>query len=79
MTAQRSPAHETHHKRRALPLLAQARTLLRPGGQLLSCDHDFDRAEQPEVLRAGGYAHADLLRDDGGMALRQSSRCCTLR
>jgi SAM-dependent methyltransferase len=71
--------HETRHKRRALPLLAQARTILRPGGQLLYCDHYFedgkkpglmlDRAEQPEVLRAAGYAHVELLRDEGGMAI----------
>jgi SAM-dependent methyltransferase len=71
--------HETRHKRRALPLLTQARGLLRPGGQLLYCDHYFeggkkpglmlDRAEQPEVLRAAGYARVTLLRDEGGMAL----------
>jgi SAM-dependent methyltransferase len=71
--------HETRHKRRALPLLAQARTILRPGGQLLYCDHYFvdgkkpgltlDRAEQPEVLRAAGYSRVTLLRDEGGMAL----------
>lgn len=71
--------HETRHKRRALPLLAQARTLLQRGGQLLYCDHYFedgktpglllDRAEQPEVLRAAGYAHVEVLRDEGGMAL----------
>jgi SAM-dependent methyltransferase len=71
--------HETRHKSRALPLLAQARTLLRPGGSLLYCDHYFDdgkkpglmldRAEQPEVLRAAGYTNVELLRDEGGMAL----------
>lgn len=71
--------HETRHKRRALPLLAQARTILGPAGQLLYCDHYFeagkkpglmlDRAEQPEVLRAAGYAQVELLRDEGGMAL----------
>ena len=75
--------HETRHKRRALPLLAQARTLLRPGGQLLYCDHYFDhhfgdgkkpgllldRAEQLEVLRAAGCSRVELLRDEGGMAL----------
>jgi SAM-dependent methyltransferase len=71
--------HETRHKRRALPLLAQTRTILRPGGQLLYCDHYFedgkkpglllDRTEQPEVLRAAGYASVTLLRDEGGMAL----------
>jgi len=71
--------HETRHKRHALPLLAQARTILRPGGQLLYCDHYFedgksaglllDRADQPEVLRAAGYASVALLRDEGGMAL----------
>jgi hypothetical protein len=63
----------------ALPLLAQARTILRLGGQLLYCDHYFedgkkaglllDRAEQPEVLLAAGYSHVELLRDEGGMAL----------
>jgi len=71
--------HETRHKRRALPLLVQARTLLRPDGQLLYCDHYFeagkkpglmlDRAEQPEMLRDAGYSHVELLRDEGGMAL----------
>lgn len=71
--------HETRHKRRALPLLSQARTILRPGGRLLYCDHYFedgkkaalllDRAEQPEVLRAAGYSRVELLRDEGGMAL----------
>ncbi len=71
--------HETRHKRHALPLLVQARTLLRPGGQLLYCDHYFadgtkpgltlDRTEQPEVLRAAGYSRVELLRDEGGMAL----------
>jgi hypothetical protein len=60
-------------------LLAQARTVLEPGGQLLYCDHYFAegekaglllaRAEQPEVLRAAGYAHVELVRDEGGMAL----------
>lgn len=76
--------HETRHKRRALPLLAQTRTILRPGGQLLYCDHYFedgkkvglllDRAEQPEVLRAAGYSRVELLRDEGGMAL-YAARC----
>jgi hypothetical protein len=43
------------------------------------CDHYFedgkkvglllDRSEQPEVLRAAGYAQVELLRDEGGMAL----------
>jgi len=71
--------HETRHKRRALPLLAEARTLLRPGGQLLYCDHYFedgknpglllDRAEQPEVLRDAGFSRVEVLRDEGGMAL----------
>jgi SAM-dependent methyltransferase len=71
--------HEARHKRRALPLLAQARAILRPGGQLLYCDHYFaeghkpglmlDRFEQPAVLRAAGYANVRLLRDEGGMAL----------
>lgn len=71
--------HETRHKTRALPLLTQARTLLRTGGQLLYCDHYaaegqkpglmLDRAEQAEVLRAAGYARVELLRDEGGMAL----------
>ncbi len=71
--------HETRHKRRALPLLAEARTLLRSGGQLLYCDHYFedgkkpglmlDRAEQPEVLRDAGFSRVELLRDEGGMAL----------
>jgi SAM-dependent methyltransferase len=71
--------HETRHKRRALPLLAQARAILSPGGQLLYCDHYFAegqkpglmlaRSEQPAVLRAAGYAHVRLLRDEGGMAL----------
>lgn len=74
--------HETRHKR-ALPLLAQARTTLRPGGQLLYCDHYFedgkrvgltlDRAEQPEVIRAAGYEDVRLLRDEGGMALYTAS------
>jgi len=71
--------HEMRHKRLALPLLAQARTILRPGGQLLYCDHYdedgkqpglmLDRAEQPEVLRAAGCSRVELLRDEGGMAL----------
>ncbi|HEX2689772.1 MAG TPA: class I SAM-dependent methyltransferase [Kofleriaceae bacterium] len=71
--------HETRHKRRALPLLSQARMILRPGGQLLYCDHYFndgkkpglflDKAEQPEMLCAAGYSRVDLLRDEGGMAL----------
>jgi SAM-dependent methyltransferase len=71
--------HETRHKRRALPLLAQTRALLRPGGQLLYCDHYLhegqnprlvlERYEQPEVLRAAGYSSVELLRDEGGMAL----------
>ena len=68
--------HETRHKRHALPLLTQAREL---GGQLLYCDHYqqdgrkpelfLDRAEQPDVLRAAGYANVELLLDEGGMAL----------
>ena len=71
--------HETRHKRHALPLLAQARAVLRPGGQLLYCDHYFeegkkpglllDRSEQPEMLRAAGYIDVVVLRDEGGMAL----------
>ncbi|HET9991186.1 MAG TPA: class I SAM-dependent methyltransferase [Kofleriaceae bacterium] len=71
--------HETRHKRRALPLLAQARAVLRPGGQLLYCDHYFeegklpglmlDRFEQPEMLRAAGYSNVVLVRDHEGMAL----------
>jgi SAM-dependent methyltransferase len=76
--------HETRHKRRAQPLLAQACTLLRPGGQLLYCDHYFedgkqpglmlDRSEQPEVLRAAGFTGVELLRDEGGMALYAAIR-----
>jgi len=71
--------HETRHKSRALPLLAQARTLLGPAGTLLYCDHYFTeranpglvlgRAEQPQVLRAAGYSRVELVRDEGGMAL----------
>ena len=71
--------HETRHKRRALPLLTQARTVLRPGGHLLYCDHYFtegkkvgltlDRDEQPAVLRAAGFTEVTLIRDEGGMAL----------
>lgn len=71
--------HETRHKRHALPLLVRARALLRPNGQLLYCDHYsedgkqpglmLDRAEQPEVLRAAGYARVELLHEEGGMAL----------
>jgi len=68
--------HETRHKRRALPLLAQARAL---GGQLLYCDHYaregllpglfLDRADQPAVLRAAGYDDVELLLDEGRMTL----------
>jgi SAM-dependent methyltransferase len=75
--------HETRHKRRALPLLTQARTVLRPGGKLLYCDHYFgngqnralvlERLEQPEVLRAAGYSSVELVRDEGGMALYAAS------
>jgi SAM-dependent methyltransferase len=71
--------HETRHKSRALPLLTEARPLLVPGGNLLYCDHYdgdgkksglfLDRTEQPAVLRAAGYAHVELLQDEGGMAL----------
>lgn len=71
--------HETRHKRRAQALFAQARALLRPDGQLLYCDHYFgdgqnpslvlERAEQPQVLRAAGFVHVELLLDEGGMAL----------
>lgn len=71
--------HETRHKRGALPLLTQARTVLRPGGTLLYCDHYaqagkqpglfLDRADQPEMLRSAGYPNVARLRDEGGMAL----------
>ena len=71
--------HETRHKRRALPLLTQARTVLCSGGRLLYCDHYFtegkkvgltlDRDEQPAVLCAAGYGEIARLRDEGGMAL----------
>jgi hypothetical protein len=54
------------HNRRALPLLAQARTILRPG-ELRR--FRFRRRLQPEVLRAAGYSRVELLRDEGGMAL----------
>lgn len=71
--------HETRHKRRALPLLTQARTVLGPHGRLLYCDHYaterqkvglmLDRDEQPAVLRAAGFAEITRLRDEGAMAL----------
>ncbi len=71
--------HETRHKRKALPLLAAARTVLRPGGVLLYADHYYEpgknadlmlgRDEQRDVLRAAGYETIDLLHDEGGMAL----------
>lgn len=42
--------HETRHKRRALPLLVQARALLRPDGQLLYCDHYFEVGKKPGLM-----------------------------
>lgn len=71
--------HETRHKRHALPLFAQARSVLRSGGVLLYADAYaeegrkpnlfLDRAEQPAALRAAGFAEVELLLDEGGMAL----------
>lgn len=71
--------HETRHKRRARPLFAQARAVLRPGGQLLYCDHyatatsrpnlALGRDEQASALREAGFASVELLLDEGGMAL----------
>ncbi len=71
--------HETRHKRHAQLLLAQARTTLVPGGVLLYCDAYaspttkpdlfLERDEQPAMLRAAGYVHVELLRDEHGMAL----------
>ncbi len=71
--------HETRHKRRALPLLVQARSVLRPGGLLLYCDHyegpgsrpglALARDEQPAVLHQAGYERIELLLDEGDMAL----------
>lgn len=42
--------NETRHKRHALPLLAQARGVLRPGGQLLYGDHYFDEGKKPGLM-----------------------------
>jgi SAM-dependent methyltransferase len=72
-------AHETRHVRHLVPLLASARTVLRPGGVLLYCDHYViegrnpallpEREEQPLALRAAGFAEIELLLEMEAMAL----------
>jgi SAM-dependent methyltransferase len=73
--------HETRHKRHALPLFQQARTLLLPGGLMLYCDGylvdpdgklaalSLERADQPRVLERAGFVDVRLLHDEGNLAL----------
>jgi SAM-dependent methyltransferase len=72
-------AHETRHRRHLVPLLAQARTVLAPGGLLLYCDGYvtatskplllLERDEQPRALEQAGFSGVHCLHDEGGMAL----------
>jgi len=74
-------AHETRHRRYLVPLLRQVRSVLKPGGLLLYCDHYFEpgggknpllyleRVEQPVAMSTAGFSRVRLLHDEGGMAL----------
>lgn len=74
-------AHETRHKRHLVPLLQQVRTVLRPEGLLLYCDHYFEpgsgknpllyleRSDQPVAISMAGFSQVQVLHDEGGMAL----------
>jgi SAM-dependent methyltransferase len=73
--------HELRHKRRAAGLYKGARTLLKPDGVLLTCDHMvgpdgmtnadlfMTLTEHEAAIRAGGFATVDLLVEKGGLAL----------
>ena len=74
-------AHEMRHKRHLVPLLFQARSMLRAGGLLLYCDHYFEadsgknsllfleRQQQATAISVAGFSDVKMLRDEGGMAL----------
>jgi SAM-dependent methyltransferase len=72
-------AHETRHKRHVAPLLAQARSVLVPGGLMLYCDSYasatskpnlmLPRDEQPRALEQAGFSTVRCVHDEGGMAL----------
>jgi SAM-dependent methyltransferase len=72
-------AHETRHKRHVAPLLAQARSVLVPGGRMLYCDSYesatskpqlfLPRDEQPRALEQAGFSAVQCLHDESGMAL----------
>lgn len=73
-------AHETRHKRRLVPLLERARTVVAPGGVLLYADHYLTpetklpalvpaRADQPLVLERAGFVDVRLVYEEGNMAL----------
>ena len=72
--------HELRHKRYALDFFRQVRSLLKPGGILLFCDHYYGEGglsndqlymsleEQCEVLRSAGFNASEVL-VKGGRAL----------
>jgi len=66
--------HETRHKARALPLLVQARTLLRPGGRLLYCDHYFEDAKS-----RGFYSSALNSPSCCAPPATRTCACCAMR
>jgi SAM-dependent methyltransferase len=79
-------AHEVRHKARLPALLRRIRSVIRPGGLFLFCDHYVEegsakvanlyltRRQQPAALGDAGFIDIDLLRDEGGMAL-YGGRC----
>lgn len=76
--------HELRHKRYAEPLHRQVRSVLRPGGSYLVCDHYFGEdgmkkeglymtvEEQQDALRSAGYQTVQELLRQGGMCLHRA-------
>ena len=74
-------AHELRHTRHLRPWLVQLRSLLRPGGLLLYCDHYFeadttkhrdlflDREDQLRAVGDAGFLQPIEVLDLGGMML----------
>ncbi len=77
--------HELRHKRHAQALHAQVRTLLKPCGGYLVCDHFFGEggmandqlymsvAEQKQALLSAGYASVEQVMLKGGLILHHAS------
>lgn len=73
--------HELRHKRYAAGLYETVRTLLKPSGVLLTCDHYFapegmtnealfmTLSEHETAIRAGGFSTVELLLEKRGLAL----------